>query len=103
MVVTYFDIDNVILEQPAEYQAGRKRVVSLFSGCGGMDLGIEGGFAVHRKCLNEEIHPNSIHRPLSGDWATLKSTSSQTVFANDISHAARAAWRLRSSPNGHSL
>ena len=92
MVVTYLDIDKVIFEQPGEYQTDRKRVVSLFSGCGGMDLGIEGGFAVHRECLNEEIHPDWIHRPLSGDWVTLNPTSFQTVFANDISRAARAVW-----------
>ena len=92
MVVTYLDIDKVIFERPAGYQTARKRVVSLFSGCGGMDLGFEGGFAAYKECLNEEIHPDWIHRPLSGDQVTLKPTSFETVFANDISRAARAAW-----------
>lgn len=27
----------------------KKRVLSLFSGCGGMDLGLEGGFDVLKK------------------------------------------------------
>ncbi len=34
----------------------QKRVLSLFSGCGGMDLGLEGGFWVHQDCVNENIH-----------------------------------------------
>lgn len=28
---------------------GSLRVLSLFSGCGGMDLGFEGGFICHKK------------------------------------------------------
>ena len=31
---------------------GTLRVLSLFSGCGGMDLGFEGGFICHRKSDN---------------------------------------------------
>ena len=32
-------------------------VLSLFSGCGGMDLGFEGGFNVLRESINENVHP----------------------------------------------
>ena len=30
---------------------GKRKVASLFSGCGGMDLGFEGGFTVHKDSL----------------------------------------------------
>ncbi len=49
------------------------RVLSLFSGCGGMDLGFEGGFEV-------------------ANLGYLDKTSFTTVFANDIKPSARAAW-----------
>jgi len=32
-------------------------VLSLFSGCGGMDLGFEGGFAVLEESINEKLTP----------------------------------------------
>ena len=35
-----------------------KKVLSLFSGCGGMDLGFEGGFKVFSKEINHVIHPD---------------------------------------------
>lgn len=69
----------------------KKRVLSLFSGCGGMDLGFEGNF---------DVHQESINRALNGDWikashgnmVTLTDTSFETVFANDILKSARSAW-----------
>lgn len=33
-------------------EEGTLRVLSLFSGCGGMDLGLEGGFICHWKSNN---------------------------------------------------
>lgn len=33
-------------------------VLSLFSGCGGMDLGFEGGFTVLKKSVNLTINPH---------------------------------------------
>jgi len=68
-----------------------KRVLSLFSGCGGMDLGFEGGFRVKKHCVNRLIHP---------DWCTeahedsvlLPTTGFKTVFANDIRMDAQNAW-----------
>ena len=38
----------------------KKRLLSLFSGCGGMDLGFEGGFEVFEESINENIHNNWI-------------------------------------------
>lgn len=67
------------------------KVVSLFSGCGGMDLGFEGGFAVKRRCVNGRIHPDWVEAQ-EGEWATLRRTGFRTVFANDIRPDAKAAW-----------
>ena len=33
-----------------------KRVLSLFSGCGGMDLGMEGGFEVLDASINRDVN-----------------------------------------------
>ena len=72
---------------------GKKhRVLSLFSGCGGMDLGFEGGFIVHRQSVNEILHPDFIKKQLPDDFVQLKETSFQTVFSTDILPEARTAW-----------
>ncbi|HOK90753.1 MAG TPA: DNA cytosine methyltransferase, partial [Candidatus Hydrogenedentes bacterium] len=68
------------------------KVLSLFSGCGGMDLGFEGNFKVSRKSINPVIHPDWIAHGEGGSWVTLPSTGFETVFANDIARAAKAAW-----------
>jgi len=68
------------------------KVVSLFSGCGGMDLGFEGGFIVHKDSVNEIINPGFIETPVNKNFVKLRSTKFQTVFANDILQDARNAW-----------
>lgn len=68
------------------------KVLSLFSGCGGMDLGFEGDFIVHKDSINEKINPDFISERLENDFIKLKSTRFQTVFANDILPDARNAW-----------
>jgi len=68
------------------------KVVSLFSGCGGMDLGFEGDLIVHKDSINEIVSPDFIEDRLSNDFVRLKSTKFQTVFANDILFEARNAW-----------
>jgi DNA (cytosine-5)-methyltransferase 1 len=67
------------------------RVLSLFSGCGGMDLGFEGGFKVLRKSINEAIHPDRLTENDS-KWVQLPKTQFETIFANDIFPAAKVAW-----------
>lgn len=65
-------------------------MLSLFSGCGGMDLGFEGNFICHRKSV-----PNGsdwIQRKLNSDWVLLKKNRFKTVFANDILREAMLSW-----------
>ena len=69
----------------------KKRVLSLFSGCGGMDIGFEGNFISLKKSINTKIHPNWIKEDL-GDWVKVRETGFETVFANDIRPDAKAAW-----------
>jgi DNA (cytosine-5)-methyltransferase 1 len=68
-------------------------VVSLFSGCGGMDLGFEGGFEVHRAAINPHLHQDWFIQPsFKKNWGHLPKTGFNTVFANDIMTAAQTAW-----------
>ena len=69
-----------------------KRVLSLFSGCGGMDLGFEGDFDVLKPCVNTLIHPEWISGVTRPNWSRLRPTGFKTVFASDISPAAKSAW-----------
>lgn len=62
------------------------RLLSLFSGCGGMDLGFEGGFKVYKDCISP------IDRKGSSIWVHLPDTAFQTVFANDILPEAKLLW-----------
>jgi len=68
------------------------RVLSLFSGCGGMDLGFEGSFQVLRQALNPHINPQWGAADADGDWVTLPKTRFHTVFANDIRPNAKTLW-----------
>ncbi|RUO18934.1 DNA cytosine methyltransferase [Aliidiomarina haloalkalitolerans] len=69
-----------------------KRLLSLFSGCGGMDLGFEGGFKVPKEAVNPRIHKNG-WKALDDEWVYLEPTSFETVFSNDILPNAEAAWK----------
>ncbi len=72
----------------------QKNVLSLFSGCGGMDLGFEGGFEVPSSCINLDAHPHGWYeKSINKGWIKLKKTSFHTVFANDILQYAEAAWQ----------
>ena len=43
-------------------------LLSLFSGCGGMDLGFEGGFSVLSSSVNEILTPHFIEKKLNEDF-----------------------------------
>jgi len=69
----------------------KKRVLSLFSGCGGMDLGFEGGFEVHHRSVadaDDILHKNTDNKA----FVSLKKTGFETVFANDIVPATKIVW-----------
>ena len=66
------------------------RVLSLFSGCGGMDLGFEGDFICHRRSVAS--HEDWIAEELDACWVRLRRTRFRTVFANDILKEAQVAW-----------
>ena len=67
------------------------RILSLFSGCGGMDLGLEGGFLAPKKSFgaNETVivDDNCIN-----DFVHVPKSRFETVFANDILKDAQTAW-----------
>ena len=67
------------------------KVVSLFSGCGGMDIGFEGNFRCLKKSVNTSIHPDWIKEDY-GEWVLLQPTIFDTIFANDIRSDAKLAW-----------
>lgn len=76
-------------------------VLSLFSGCGGMDLGFEGGFSVLQQSINEILTPHFIDKKEKNGFVRLKKTKFKTVFANDILTDARNAWVNYFSKKGH--
>lgn len=73
------------------YEHKTINVLSLFSGCGGMDLGLEGGFTVNKKSINEITNPDYIDEYLNNDLVRLKSSRFKIVFANDILKVAETA------------
>lgn len=76
----------------AKSKSNTLNVLSLFSGCGGMDLGFEGGFSVLQQSINEKLTPNFIDKKSKNGFVQLKRTKFKTVFANDILTDARNAW-----------
>lgn len=84
--------DELIKKEYEEIMTSPKRkVLSLFSGCGGMDIGFEGGFNCLKRSINTNIHPNWIAEDY-GEWVKVAETGFTTVFANDIRPDAKSAW-----------
>ena len=69
----------------------KKNLLSLFSGCGGMDIGFEGGFKIPKATINTAIHKDWICKE-DEIYYYLKETFFETKFANDISQHAKIAW-----------
>lgn len=65
-------------------------VLSLFSGCGGMDLGFEGGFITHRKSVNPQS--DFVESVVNEQWVLVRDTRFRTIFANDILKEAQTGW-----------
>lgn len=68
------------------------KVLSLFSGGGGMDIGMEGGFICHRKSLPKDAASIKIEN-MGGDWVRVRPTRFYTCFANDIVPQAGIVWQ----------
>lgn len=67
-------------------------VLSLFSGCGGMDLGFEGGFTVLKQSVNPKVNAHWNARKENDRWVYLPQNRFHTVFANDIRPDAKRVW-----------
>jgi DNA (cytosine-5)-methyltransferase 1 len=80
-----------MIEKEAVKNRKTKKLLSLFSGCGGMDLGFEGDFKVLSESVNFNIHKDWISTEENG-WVNLKPTTFQTVFANDVKKSAAFSW-----------
>lgn len=87
------NMDQLTLSNASKNSKRSKKikVLSLFSGCGGMDIGFEGGFTCLKRSINTDIHPNWISEDF-GEWVRVVDTGFETVFANDIRPDAKAAW-----------
>lgn len=59
-------------------EKGTLRVLSLFSGCGGMDIGLEGGFICHQKSAGKG---EWIEQRVNDNWVLLRRNVFRTVFA----------------------
>lgn len=82
------------------------KVLSLFSGCGGLDLGFEGNFLVLDKSINKNIFNgvliNHEEEKINDGWFLLPSTGFKNIFANDILPYARTAWTNYFGKRGNS-
>lgn len=94
-------------KKPERMKSGKKaedtkhlEVLSLFSGCGGIDLGFEGDFKVLSASVNPKINTDWKIEKIDERWSNLGKTSFHTVFANDIKPEARAAWTNYFSTKG---
>nr|WP_308570989.1 DNA (cytosine-5-)-methyltransferase [uncultured Prevotella sp.] len=90
----------IFTEENKEESPNIHRVLSLFSGCGGMDLGFEGHFIANKKSFTE--HDSRIDFSINKDWVMLKKNQFKTVFANDILHEAEISWTTYMSRFGYS-
>lgn len=90
----------IIYHDESRDTEGKLRVLSLFSGCGGMDLGFEGNFIANRKSFSEDC--KYIEHVINRNWVMLKKTNFKTVFANDILNEAEVAWTTYMSRFGYS-
>lgn len=79
-------------------QENQLNLLSLFSGCGGMDIGFEGDFICHRKSVPSQW----VDAPVNADWVKVAPTRFRTIFANDILEEARNSWLSYMVPRGHS-
>lgn len=76
------------------------KVISLFSGCGGMDLGFEGGFITHSKSVYSK--PEWVSDYVDEQWVKLNPNKFEIIFANDILREAAMTWTYNMAKYGYS-
>ena len=69
-----------------------RKVASLFSGCGGMDLGFEGDFPVLARSVPDLQSGRKRRRSSDVDWVHLPPSTFQTAFACDVAPSTQVAW-----------
>ncbi len=84
------DYQIPILFDNEEDDDGTIRVLSLFSGCGGMDLGFEGSFFANKRSFDD--NDPDIAVKIQDEWVKTRKTRFKTIFANDILPEAQIAW-----------
>ncbi len=84
------DYQIPILFDNEEDDNGAIRVLSLFSGCGGMDLGFEGGFFANKRSFADNDPDVTVK--IQDEWVKTRKTRFKTIFANDILPEAQIAW-----------
>ena len=84
------DYQIPILFDNEEDDDGTIRVLSLFSGCGGMDLGFEGSFFANKRSFAD--NDPDITVKIQDEWVKTRKTRFKTIFANDILPEAQIAW-----------
>lgn len=89
------------INQPKINKKKNLNVLSLFSGCGGMDLGFEGGFLVHKKAINKKDKKRFVSKVIDENYVKVKATKFKTVFANDILNDAKNSWAHNFSKLGY--
>lgn len=73
-----------------ECRNGELKMLSLFSGCGGMDIGFEGNFICNKKSV--PLNSPWIERRINEHWVLLRKNRFKTIFANDILKEAQTTW-----------
>ena len=73
-----------------DVRPGQLKMLSLFSGCGGMDLGFEGDFICNVKSVPKDS--GWIEKKINKNWVLLKKNRFATIFANDILEEAYFTW-----------
>lgn len=91
--------ERVKMEKKAKNKKKFLNTLSLFSGCGGIDLGFEGDFCVLEKSVNTNVNHWQVEK-VDEKWVKLSKTIFHTVFANDIKPEAKAAWTNYFSKKG---
>jgi DNA (cytosine-5)-methyltransferase 1 len=91
-IIEYSKHESISKPNDSETKQGVLNVLSLFSGCGGMDLGFEGDFMIPTALINKEASPSFIDKQVTEKLSLLKKTRFKTVFANDILPDAKNAW-----------